>query len=230
MTNSTFNDLPVDMICVILSYFAAHEILHTFSNISSCFSAILDTYLYYRLDFRAIDRFNFDNTCNRVKPDRVISLIISDANDTPNQSIVFFSRFKIEDFIHLRSIRLIDLRPDSWQQILPYIARLDRNHRLSIESSRSNDVPHTQLLQHAVRLKLNIGSRLISHELPYLRSLILSKCSMLELNEICSSTTQLQYLAVYHATWNHSNELILLGLKLKTLILHLEGKYLLLKL
>ncbi|CAF1117819.1 unnamed protein product [Rotaria sordida] len=87
----------------------AHEILFTFSYISDYVNEVLLSYLDYRLDFKSIQKSDFDLVCHRIRPDQVVSLTISDDIDTPGQSELFLSHFQIEQFTRLQSFTLIQI-------------------------------------------------------------------------------------------------------------------------
>lgn len=123
MNNCQLDNLPVELIHHILSYFAAHEIFYTFTNVSSYLDAILIAYPSYQINFKSITKKNFDLVCQQIKPDQVIKLILSDDENTPGVEL-FLSRFQINQFTHLQSLRLIDIDPDFWEIIITKLIEL----------------------------------------------------------------------------------------------------------
>ncbi len=52
-------------------------------------------YAAYRMDFKSIRRADFNFVCRRIRPEQVISLILSDDNDTLGQTELFLVSFSI---------------------------------------------------------------------------------------------------------------------------------------
>lgn len=93
-----FDLLPVELLHSIFIYFSAQDILYSFLNASDRLNAILPAYPSYRLNLKSITKVDFDLICSHIKPDPVLSLTLSDADDTPGESELFFSHFHIEQF------------------------------------------------------------------------------------------------------------------------------------
>jgi hypothetical protein len=138
---------------------------------------VLRSYSAYRLDLKSIGRSDFNLLCHCIRPDQVISLTLSDDADTPGQSKLFFSRFRIEEFTQLRSLTLIQVEIDSLKLILSYLHKLDQLHSLSI---------NVQAISHVQNQLIN----------SYLRHLKLEKCLPDELEMISPHVPQLKSLDV----------------------------------
>jgi hypothetical protein len=214
---SSLNLLPVELFYTLFTYFLAHEILLTFSDVSDYIDAILLSYSAYRIDFKAIRMDNFDLVCHRIRPNQIISLIISDDNDTPGLSELFFSRFSIEQFTQLRSLILIEIEIDSLKLIFPNLYKLNQLRSLSFniatirhkypiwnnddsnESTRLKSLlieTYTHVLPRLNHIDLNHSTDLVSLSLPYLRHLKLSKFSEDELEMIFQKSLQLKSLDI----------------------------------
>ncbi|CAF0855895.1 unnamed protein product [Adineta steineri] len=225
MDRNHFVRLPVEIIYIIFDYLPAHEILLTFSGINSFFDTILSTYLGYQFDFKSILRSHYDLVCSRISPNQVISLTLSDLDDTPGQTQLFFSRFRITDFNRVRFLTLVNIVPASWKHIYPYVRNMDSHHRLIIVSTNVDLLPYAEVLFHSSRLQINIASQLQTQQhLPRLRSLTVSQSSIAELMTICASTTQLTSLKVHEIVFNANDEMFLPAQQLKRLVLNLGGK------
>ncbi|UJR24549.1 hypothetical protein I4U23_005924 [Adineta vaga] len=85
---------------------------------------ILNGYSNWSLNFKSISRDDFDFICHQIQPEKVISLTISDDCDTPGQSELFFSRFQLEQFVHLRCLRLINIEFESLEHIFTNLHKL----------------------------------------------------------------------------------------------------------
>ena len=127
MTCYCFLDLlPVELLFHLFTYFWTHEILLSFLNVSDHVDAILTNYSTYQVNFKAILKSHFDLVCKYIRPDQIISLIISDETDTSGQSELFFSHFRIEQFTQLQCLTLIEPEIDTLSFIFPNLINLHR--------------------------------------------------------------------------------------------------------
>ena len=184
--------LPVELLHILFTYFLAHEILLTFSDVSDYINAVLLTYSAYRLDLRSIRKSDFDLVRRNILPEQVIALTLSDDNDTPDQSELFFSYFQIEEFTQLRSLTLIKIEFNSIKSIFSNLHRLHRLRFLSFNvdiirhrypawnddySNESNQLKaflmntYTRVLPQLSRVRLNGSTDLTSIPLLRLRHL-----------------------------------------------------------
>ncbi len=69
--------LPAELFHAFFGYFIAHEILLTFSDLSSYINSILYSYSAYRLDFKSIRKDHFDLVC---RPETIHSTTTSNIN------------------------------------------------------------------------------------------------------------------------------------------------------
>jgi len=83
---------------MIFDHLWAHEILYSFRNINDYLDRVLFNYDSYSINFESIRKSYFDLVCRSIRPHQVISLILSDEHDTPNQSQLFLSLFSLEQF------------------------------------------------------------------------------------------------------------------------------------
>ncbi|CAF2819952.1 unnamed protein product, partial [Rotaria sp. Silwood2] len=126
--------LPTELFYIIFDYFSGHEILTIFSNVTPYINKILLSYSNYQVNFKSILKFDFDCVCQQIRPDQIVSLTLSDADDTAYQSELFLSHFQIESFTRLRSLTLHNVETKSLLIILQQICKLNRNFRLSLEN------------------------------------------------------------------------------------------------
>lgn len=240
--------LPVELLHNLFSYFLAHEILFSFSDISDYVTAVLLDYPSYRWNFQAIKKLDFDQVCHRIRPDQVISLILSDDNDTPGLSEIFLSRFNIEQFVRLRSLRLIEIEVESLKSIFPHLYQLTQLHALSFNSEtvrrrypiRNNDYStestqlksllvqtYRQVLPQLTHIELNHSNDLVASTLPHLAHLKLNTFIDAELETIIHTSLPLKSLdiALYMNTLDSelilpANRLIRLKLKIESMSKH----------
>jgi hypothetical protein len=212
-----FDLLPVEILHILFSYFLAHEILFSISNVSDHVDAILLAYSSYRLNFKSIPKLNFDLICHQIKPDQVLSLTLSDSSATPGQSELFLFRFRIEQFIRLQSLTLFYIELDSLESIFSDLNKLNHLRSFSFHAKnvmkkyrtwafdfptitgRLNDLiseTYVQVLPKLNRLSLSDGIALRMIPLPYLRYLALTQSTISELQLIFTQMPELRSLNV----------------------------------
>ena len=205
--NTCFFDLlPVELLHTVFTYFLAHEILVSFFDVSDHVNAILLSYSSYRLDFKSILKCHFDLICRCIRPDQVITLSLSDADDTPGQSELFFSRFRIEQFTRLRSLKLINIEFDSLESIFSTWIKVKQLDSFSFRYVRSvkqypiwtydYSVTIDQSIYKCHQLSLRTGIVLKTMSHPRLHQLALTKSTTDELQMIFSQTSQLRWFDV----------------------------------
>jgi hypothetical protein len=135
------------------------------------------SYFQYQLNFESIRRSDFDFLCHRLRPNEVLSLALCDNVNTPDQSKLFFSRFRIEQFRQLKSLTLIQIEIDSLELIFNDFHQL---HQLCSLSINIESISHIQ-------------NQLINSQLIHLK---LGKCSIDELETILQYLVKLKSLDV----------------------------------
>ena len=129
----SFDKLPVELIYKILHYLHYHEIFSSFDNISTRMNDILNAYDRYRLNFQSISMSHFYITLNYMKPEQIISLTLSNMDDTPGLIQLFLSEFSIKEFIRLEFLELIQpTNPNHLNSILTDLPSLKSLMSLSI--------------------------------------------------------------------------------------------------
>jgi len=212
-----FDLLPLELLHNIFTYFFTHEILYSFSNVSDHVDIVLLTYPSYRLNFKSILKSNFDLICRQIKPDQVLSLTLSDDDDTPGQSELFLSYFRIEQFIRLQSLTLFNIELDALESIFSDLNKLKQLRSFSFHiknitskypnwihdySSMKARLDHLvpevyiQVLPQLNRLSCTNGVTLKTIPLPHLHCLILAKSTVDELQTIFTQTPELRSLNV----------------------------------
>ncbi len=82
----------VELVHTLFTYFWSDEILYSFFGINDHLNAIILPYSSHKINFQSIIECHFDILCRLIRPDQLISLTLSDGNDTPDRSKLFFSR------------------------------------------------------------------------------------------------------------------------------------------
>lgn len=109
--------LPIEVIYRILDILDNKTILFSFGNICKKFYSIIHTYDQYKLDFKSISKPYFHSICHLIQPNNIISLILSNDNQTPDQIKYFLSYFQFQQFTRLRSLTLIHIDENDFQTI-----------------------------------------------------------------------------------------------------------------
>ena len=243
MSTSQLDILPVELVHHLLNYFSAHEIFYTFHNVSSYIDAILLNYADYRINFKSISRRNFDLICQHIIPAQVISLTLSDNEITPGLIKLFLSRFQITQLTQLRSLTLVEIGPDYWENIVSELTELkhlrafcvfplDQTKRWVSSILREDETQldkdlfnsYAPVLPQLFKLRLSHGNFLGSIEFPQLRHLILGRSSQDIIKHICSVAPQLKSLDTTYSDVVLPSELLYPLSQLNRLILRIDGK------
>jgi hypothetical protein len=246
MDKCRLNNLPVELIHHLLSYFSAHEIFYTFINVSSYLNAVLVAYSSYQINFKSITKTNFELVCQHIMPDQVIALTLSNNENTPGLVELFLSRFQINQFTRLQSLRLIDIGPDLWENIITKLVELKNLRSFLFSSPDRNDSwistlskgdvtrldqklfdSYAPVLPQLYRLRLCHGDFLKSIQFPHLRHLILERSKVGIIKHICSVAPQLKSFdtTLFIYDWSHI-ELFNPSTQLTRLVLRIEGEIL----
>jgi hypothetical protein len=125
--------LPIELIHKILNYLQTYDIFISLYNINTYINTIINTHDRYQLNFQSITRSNFDLILRYINPCQVISLTLSNMDDTPGQYQLFLSLFTVKQFLRLQTLRLIQpSNPIDLNQILTDLHTLDSLQSLSI--------------------------------------------------------------------------------------------------
>ncbi|CAF1428295.1 unnamed protein product [Rotaria sordida] len=128
--------LANELLLYLFEFLDGIHLFRAFHNLNSRFNHLLFIHFRaYRFDFRSISKYEFDIICQYYLPsiiDQIISLTISDDDETPNQSEIFLSyNFTLDKFIHLQSLTLYSIQSfDQLDQLifqccqLPYLTHL----------------------------------------------------------------------------------------------------------
>lgn len=242
MVYCLLDTLPVELVHHLLKYFSAYEIFNTFSNVSSYIDNVLLTYSNYCVNFKSVAKKEFDFVCQRIIPDQVIQLTLSDDECTPGQVELFLSRFQINQFTNLRSLTLVEVGSDFWESIITKLIDLKNLRSFFYDSSNRTDTcvnklsyddivvldkqlfnSYSPILPQLNRLKLSHGDFFSSVQFPYLRHLILKDCKIDILKHICSAAPQLKSLQIELKYYQSCTEFCFLFDQLNRLVLRING-------
>jgi len=133
VNNCLLDLFPVEIFHLILDYLSTIDILRGFLKMSSYIDNIILNYNFYKINFESILKSDFDLICNYINGNKIKCLRLSDGNDTPNQSNLFFSLFKMEEFrLNLNDLSLININDQSMELILNNFDKLNNLSSLTI--------------------------------------------------------------------------------------------------
>ncbi|CAF1034423.1 unnamed protein product [Adineta steineri] len=101
------DQFPVELIFDVFTYLTASEILHSFHNFSQYLRQCIRSYQHYKINFQSIRKREYDWICKVIHPDQIMSLTVSDDEETPGQMDLFFSNN--QSFTRLEHLRLRNL-------------------------------------------------------------------------------------------------------------------------
>ncbi|CAF0839344.1 unnamed protein product [Adineta steineri] len=116
------NILSIEIWHEIFTYLSAVDIFNAFTNINSYFNSILSNYNQYNINFQSCLKTHFDLICGHIQPNQILSLTLSNSNDTPGQFELFIAKFNIKSLTCLHSLTLIEIDPTC---LIPLIISLN---------------------------------------------------------------------------------------------------------
>jgi hypothetical protein len=170
-------------------------------------------------------------------------LTLSDDEGTPGLVELFLSRFQINQFTRLQSLRLIEIGPDFWEIIITKLVELKNlrsflffpsnrddkwicnlsGHELTQLDIRLFD-SYAPILPQLYQLRLCHGDFLKSVQFPQLRHLILERSSVDIMKHVCSVAPKLKSLDTSISDNVLTEEFIYPLTQLNRLVLRIKGK------
>ena len=199
----SLNTLPTELLYRILDILDNDTIIFSFGSVCKRFRTIINTYNRYSFNFQSISKPYFNSVCNLIDPGNIISLTLSNDNHTPGQIKCFFTLFKIEQFICLRSLTLIQIEEDQFDTMFESKYINLPLHSLSI-TFRNNfktlpllsSVISNKNIQH-LTLSLKRFDNVIWPDRCFLQSLIMSsRINLKQFSTILSHSLQLKKLVL----------------------------------
>ena len=131
----TLGRLPNELLYRILGILDNETILFSFRLTCRRFYSIVQSYNHYQLDFRSISKPNFRSICRSIHPAHIVSLTLSNENQTANQIKCFLSSFSVQQMTRLRSLTLLKIDYQDFNTILQPLSTLSS---LSLTFSNNN--------------------------------------------------------------------------------------------
>ena len=128
MEMSTFEILPVEILHRIFDHLDVQTLLFSVRCVCRRLYSSVNSYQSFRCNFEEISKTKFHLVCQLIPLENVVSLILSDQDQTYGQISFFLSLFNLEQFIRLRSLTLLQIDNDQLNIFLNSI------HRTSLTS------------------------------------------------------------------------------------------------
>ena len=101
--------LPWEILHHTFDYFNVVDLLHTFDQVDAQLDSILRSYSRAQLNFKSAKKSTFYFVCERIIPEQIGSLVLSDDLHSPHQIKLFMSLIPLIICVNLRSISLHDI-------------------------------------------------------------------------------------------------------------------------
>ncbi len=119
---ASLDELPVELLHRIFDNLNAENILFSVQYVCKRFNVITKTYNRYKLNFKSIFKHKFHQLCHATCPKNVLSLTLSDGDQTPGQIGLFLSSNRIEEYTRLQSVTLLSIEEPYLTIILQHLS------------------------------------------------------------------------------------------------------------
>ncbi|CAF2992071.1 unnamed protein product [Rotaria socialis] len=102
----TLDSFPMEVLHMIFDYLSPMDLLQAFDSMSSYIDTILHSYSHIRLSCKAMNKSTFYFICERIHPEQLQCLTLSDDEHTPGQIKLFMS---LVPLIHCMNLELINM-------------------------------------------------------------------------------------------------------------------------
>ena len=131
--------LPVELLHRIFDQIDAQTLLLAVQYVCKRLNSIVRTYNRYKFNFQSISKSTFHQLCRGVHSNDIISLILSDDNQTSGQTALFLSLQSVETYTRLQSITLLFVDEPYLKIILEHLSRSCLLTSLTIQSDSNDD-------------------------------------------------------------------------------------------
>ncbi len=132
--------LPVELLHRIFDNLDAETLLISLQYVCKRLNLVTNNYNRFTLDFKSINKQKFHRFARGTDSNNVISLILSDENQTCGQIELFLSLYQIENYTRLQSITLIAIEEPYLRIILKHLSMNCLLTSLSIHSELNSDL------------------------------------------------------------------------------------------
>ena len=115
----SFEKLPNEIVYRIFDNLDVNSII---SLTCTCqrFVKCRNLYQNYKINFQSISKNEFDCVCNRINPENIIELTLSDDEQTPGQIKYLIDNYPLNQLNRLIQLKLIQINENDLEKILKY--------------------------------------------------------------------------------------------------------------
>jgi hypothetical protein len=118
---ASIETLPVELLHRIFDHLDTETILFSIRPVCRLFRSIVNTYDRYILNLKIISKSTFDLLCRLIQPENIISLTLSNYEETFNQIDLFISHVSLHQLTRLRSLTLLDINEGQLNSLLKHM-------------------------------------------------------------------------------------------------------------
>ncbi|UJR29405.1 hypothetical protein I4U23_010617 [Adineta vaga] len=202
----TFELMPNETLIECFQYLNGVDIFYSFDQLNNRFSKLIRS-IPLHLNFYQLKKSLYHQFCqsmisNPKMKQKIVSLQLS--NEYTNGQISFLlSLFSLNEFTHLRSLKLFNLHDDNVQRILPMLPCLFNLHSFSYTCQENGSLQmmdvipklNTRILSIS---EFNILSRVTRKTMLHIISLNINQCVVEDLFHLFQCTMILKYLRIQY--------------------------------
>ena len=182
--------LPWDILHTIFDYLEIVDLLHGFVDVNPHLNTILHSYTRIQLNLKSVRKSTFHYICERIHPDQIQSLVLSDDEFTPGQIKLFMSLLPLIKFINLQYLNIHGIdHPDLLYLIFSH---MENNTRISSLSITGSPIVISKKMSRSITDILN--------SLPFLKSLTIMNSALL--NTLQQPLSRLTHLTISSCALN----------------------------
>ena len=205
-TRMKFELLPNEVFIECFQYLNAPDIFHSFDRLNYRFHILIRN-IPLHLNFQQFKIFQFNEFSETMlsNPEirqNIIYLKLQNVDKCDGQIQSFLSLFPLNDFIHLRSLSLINTNTDNVEQLLPMLPFLSDLYSFSCTTTSSSNTPlkiTSTILKSQIRMltvpQFDFNSE-FSYETASLTALTIRTCDIFDLCQLLKYTSMLKYLNI----------------------------------
>lgn len=213
MSNRSILQLPTEIFHLIFDYLNCRTIAITLGRVSQEIHEIVNSYDRLKINFSTLSDSDLQLLSQFIKPQNVIAISLSAAYsiiDEPHRMTFLFSLFKFNEFIRLKSLKLIGIVGENFHQLFEHIHKHSLKS-LSIILSYHQDNEIHRIINFCSSTILPYGLKHIDLNLPkwtivnidkfepiqhVLRNVTVNDCTYEQYHRILSSYVNLKKLSI----------------------------------
>jgi hypothetical protein len=185
--------LPVEILYRIFDNLDTRTIFFSVRLVCRLFQAVVNTYHRYDLNLKSASKSDVHVLCRSINPQNIVSLTLSDSNDTPGQVELFLGLARIRQFTRLRSLTLHQINESDLTIILK---------PLNIDSLSSFSINIQKYDERRVKTTMKFLSSIITLPMLHTLDLHIRHCRVGKI--VWPMNCTIQHCTIQHCTINTS--------------------------